>query len=104
MILFNTTFIVDNHAVEPFKVWVSTDFIPQALQTGFMTDHMLCSIIPPEGMPDDGSCSFALHLRSDSLESARKWADETASALAARFRATHGAESLLTFSTFMEIL
>lgn len=105
MILYNTTFIVDAHAIESFKAWVSASFIPAALESGIFIEPLLTRIIPPpEVGQDDLACSFALQFKADDHAKANYWNEEIAPTLLQPLVLKHGAESILSFTTFMEIL
>lgn len=105
MILYNTTFIVDTHAVDSFKAWVSASFIPAALESGIFLEPLLTRIIPPADMAqEDSVCSFALQFKADDHTKATIWNEEIAPTILQPLALKHGAESILSFTTFMEIL
>lgn len=105
MILYNTTFIVDAHAIDSFKAWVSASFIPTALESGIFIEPLLTRIIPTADMgKDDSACSFALQFKADDHTKATIWNEEIAPKLLQPLALKHGAESILSFTTFMEIL
>lgn len=105
MVLYNTTFIVDTHAIDSFKAWVSTSYIPKALDSGIFEQPLLTRVLLPEGMEADNSAtSFAVQFKSSDHEAAQLWNAATAPELIAPLIRQHGPEAVLSFSTFMEIL
>ena len=108
MILYNTTFIVDTRLSDQFTTWVSTRYITTAIESGLLEQPLLTRILQPAdisaGPSDCNMESFALQFKSPSLEASHKWDEEVAPVLINEFHRGRSAESLLSFSTFMEIL
>lgn len=102
MYLFNTTFIVDTHAVSYFRTWVSTCFIPKALTSSLFFDPLLTKIIQPEPSEDNVE-SYALQFKTHSLSEAQNWKESEARNLFGLIQSKYP-ESVLQFSTFMEII
>ncbi|MDD3478838.1 MAG: DUF4286 family protein [Paludibacteraceae bacterium] len=95
MILYNTTFGVENNATEAWIAFMKTEFMPTMAQE---LDHVsLCKILTenPEGLT-----SFALHGSSDSHEQLEAW--QVTEQIFLRQLKTQFGERVLWFSTIME--
>lgn len=102
MVLYNTTFVVDSRVIEPFKSWVASAFIPGALECGVFIDPLFTRILP-QSMQDDTAESFAVQFKAREMADARNWNDSTGAKLIGDIQDAYH-DSVLAFSTFMEII
>lgn len=100
MHLMNTTFVVD-HAIDTrFRQWLDNVYIRAALITPFLSEPVLMRVL---GHDQPGATTYALHMKSTSLEEARRWHDETAAILHDDMAARFGQRAVF-FTTYLEIL
>jgi hypothetical protein len=59
MIIYNTTFNVDEQVEDQWLNWVKTDYIPMLQDTGIFTKHVFSKILVEEEM---GGISYSLQL------------------------------------------
>ncbi|HPW90116.1 MAG TPA: DUF4286 family protein [Paludibacteraceae bacterium] len=95
MILYNTTFGVENSAIADWLAFMKMEFMPTMAKE--LHHVKLCKIMieHPEGLT-----SFALHGSSDSHEQLKAW--QTTEQLFLRQLRTQFGERVLWFSTLME--
>ncbi len=81
MLLYNTTFGVDNAVTEPFIEWLKTEFIPNAADADgeYLHDAELFSL--PASVGGEGVSSYALHLRADDDATLARWYEDHGSRL-----------------------
>ncbi len=101
MVLYNTTFVVDSRVIEPFKSWVASAFIPGALDSGVFIDPLFTRILSTQG--DETAESFAVQFKAREMADAQNWNDTTGARLIEDIQETYH-DSVLAFSTFMEII
>lgn len=102
MILYNTTFVVDIQVIEPFRSWVLSTFIPRALESGVFFDPLFTKIVPQ--LPqDETSESFAVQFKAQEMVDAQNWNDTVSLRLVGDIQNVYR-DSVLAFSTFMEII
>ncbi len=102
MILFNTTFVVENSLKANFLLWVSKVLLPAAAESGLLTDPLVSRILQPDDDPCEAE-SFAVQFKSESLETAKVWRDSVFPELF-HLISKENPQSILPFSTFMEII
>lgn len=98
MTILNTTFHIDPTIEKEMLDWIRNVYIRAAIASG-LSAPMLTRIVTET---TDGG-AYALHLRADTTETARKWNDGPGAALRRILGARHG-ERALTFTTYLEIL
>ena len=104
MVVYNTTFVVDSWVIEPFKSWVSSTFIPGALDGGVFIDPLFTRIVPQPAQDDDETAeSFAVQFKAREMADARNWNDTIGARLIGEIQNRYH-DSVLSFSTFMEII
>lgn len=98
MIIFNTTFHVDDSSSEAFTAWLRDSYVPQATASGLMTMPQLTRVL---GSERDGGSSLALQLRCRDLATLRHWQQHTGATLTAMLATRFGA-SVAGFSTTLQ--
>lgn len=73
MITVNTTFVIDDMLQPNVLQWIRTDYLPAAAAAGAEMPSL--HRVMAEGHTSEGTSSYALHLRWDSLASARGWTE-----------------------------
>lgn len=102
MILYNTTFVVDTQVIESFKTWVSSAFIPRALESGVFIDPLFTRIVS-QFTQDETTESFAVQFKAQDMTCAQNWNNSIGLRLIEEIQNVHR-DSVLAFSTFMEII
>lgn len=97
MIVYNTTFQVDDAATREFLEWVKTDYLPQALAPGIVARPQLMRIMAH----GDGGTSYALHLEAETMGELQRWYRLIGKELQTRLTARFGGRAV-GFSTMME--
>lgn len=100
MIILNTSFHILSSLEREFTHWAKTVYIPAAKESGLFNDTLLIKILTEI---DPEVSAFALQLKSDSLDDATRWHDETAAALKADLTKRWG-KNVVYFTTYMEVM
>lgn len=97
MILYNTTFHVDEKAECDFVAWLKTDYIPRAEHEGLI-NPMLARLV---NNVEPGCATYALHFDAASMPDVERWENGVRNELTAEIfsRWQYG---VLAFSTAME--
>ncbi len=98
MTILNTTFHIAPAIDKEVLGWIRNVYIRAALASG-LSAPLLTRIVAETV---DGS-AYALHLRADTTEAARKWNNGPGAALRRILGDRYG-ERALTFTTYLEIL
>lgn len=69
MILYNTTFHVDEKSERDFVCWLKSDFMPRAVKDG-LSNPMLARLV---GNVEPGCSTYALHLEAVSMADVEQW-------------------------------
>lgn len=100
MIVFNTTFHVDEIIQDDFIEYMLQVFIPMSTKSGLLTSARLAKIF---GKEEDEGLSFAMEFSVDDIVAMEKWnAEESKNVfnpLMERFK-----EKLIGFSTLMQTI
>ncbi|MGL4293878.1 MAG: DUF4286 family protein [Bacteroidales bacterium] len=100
MIIFNTTYHVDNLVLDEFLSYLKNEFIPQAIAAKELNNPRLTRVMTQE--PQEGS-SLALQFEIADLEKLDEWYDETGDRLNEDLVARFGSQ-VVGFSTLMEVI
>jgi hypothetical protein len=100
MIVFNTTFHVEEEIHEEFVEYMLQSFIPMSTRSGLLTSPRLARV---HGKEEDEGVSFAMEFQVASLFTLEQWNKEESSSvyspLLEKFK-----EKLAGFSTVMETI
>ncbi len=100
MIVYNTTFHVDGGIDAPFLAWVRSQYIPQAIQHGAVSQPRLTRVmVEAEG---EGS-SYSLQFEVASVADLQLWYEECGSQLSDQLATRFGAK-VVGFTTLLEQL
>lgn len=82
MLLYNTTFAIEQAIEQEFLAWLHGEFIPSATADGqyFSAPELFRINVPGDG---DGTASFALHMRAPSDNEINTWYEDHGSRLLA---------------------
>ncbi len=97
MIIYNTTFQVDDNTTTEFIDWIRTQYVPQALATGIVSRPQLARIMGRH----EGGTGYALQLQAATLGELQNWYRTTGKDLMTRFNTRFGTRAV-NFSTMME--
>lgn len=74
MLIFNTTLHVDDAIQDQFIVYLKTVYIPQALESGLLSQPALAKI---DRQHEESGVSYALQFKTQDIDSLNKWAEQT---------------------------
>ncbi|MEG1186354.1 MAG: DUF4286 family protein [Bacteroidales bacterium] len=100
MIIFNTTYHVDDRVLDDFIKYLRNEFVPNAVQDKEMRNPRLTRVMTQE--PQEGS-SLALQFEIAELDKLDDWYDQIGDALNEDMVAKFGAQ-VVGFSTLMEMI
>lgn len=100
MIIYNTTYHVEQEQEDNFIIWIKEVFIPEALKQGVLRNPRLCKIL---SHVEPGHSNFALQWEVESAAVLHKWHMEHAG-FAAEEVAKIFKEQVLSFDTLMRPL
>ena len=100
MVIYNTTYIVDEPVVEQFLSFVRSYYNEEALKSGILKNPRLSRILSDD---DSQTVNFAYQFEVDKLEDIDAWYKETGMQINEKIVVTFG-EKVLGFSTMMEVL
>ncbi|MFA8434018.1 MAG: DUF4286 family protein [Marinifilaceae bacterium] len=98
MIIFNTTYHVDDSCEKEWIDWAKEKFIPLIMETGVFSQHIFCRILSEE---QQGGKSFSLQLFVKKVEHFKRYQAEFAPKIQAVLHAKF-ANRILAFSTLLE--
>lgn len=100
MIVFNTTFHVDENIQEDFIEYMLKEFIPMSTESGLLTYPRLAKVF---GMNEDEGASFAMEFQVADIEVLDRWKSEESNKvfnlLMERFE-----DKMIGFSTLMQTI
>lgn len=99
MILFNTTYHIEDKVLPQWLQWIREEYIPQALYDGLISSPVLCKVLNHH---DTGS-SYSLQFKVDSTSTLHRWYASTGNRLQVALQTTFGTQ-VLAFSTLMEMV
>lgn len=100
MIIFNTTYHVDNLVLDDFIKFLRNEFIPAATASKELSEPRLTRVLAQE--PQEGS-SFALQFEVEELEKLDDWYDQIGDNLNEDLVAKFGSQ-VVGFSTLLEVI
>ncbi|MCI9607950.1 MAG: DUF4286 family protein [Muribaculaceae bacterium] len=101
MVLTNTTFAVAPEADNTFRKWVKDTFLDNAVKGGGFTAPLFCRIMTDEA---DCAASYAVQFVCPTIECAREWMESGDGALMLRELRHKAGDSILWFTTYMQII
>ncbi len=99
MILFNTTFHVEDEVLEEWLQWVKKEYMPEAVSTQLLSDPLLCKVLNHH---DEGS-SYSLQFKVADTATLHKWCASTGNKLQIRLQTTFGTK-VLPFTSLLEVV
>lgn len=100
MLIYNTTYVVENQKITVWKKWIDDIHIPFMRKTGKFTSPQITKIL----FPDNGeTTSFSVQFKIKNLESLGIWSELYAEQLQHDITKRFG-KDVLPFSTVMEII
>lgn len=99
MILFNTTFHVEDEVHNEWINWVKETYIPTATESGLITDPLLCKVLNHH---DTGS-SYSLQFKTDDTATLHRWYANTGNRLQVALQTTFGTK-VLPFTSLLEVV
>ncbi len=100
MIVYNTTFHMNDADVDEFLDWLRHYYVPSALSGGIVTNPQLHRIMGHRGL-DDGGVSYALQVQAPSLGDLQRWHLATGKQLMQGMMSRFGTR-VVAFATMME--
>lgn len=70
MLLYNTTFHVDDEVQKNFLIWLHEGYMEEVKATGLLTNPRLCRLLSHKG---EGSESFSLQWEVESSAALHRW-------------------------------
>lgn len=98
MIIFNTTFHVDDSVHDDYLGFIREIYIPRASESGFLRDGRLARILSQTGEP---GTNYALQFRTKNGETLDLWMEQTGSRLGQELVKRFGSK-VAGFVTLME--
>lgn len=98
MIIFNTTYHVDDDIHSDYLDYIRATFIPQALDSGFLHEARLARIVAQHNEP---GTSYSLQFRVKNSDTLRLWLDTRGGVLNKELVARFGSK-IAGFVTLME--
>ena len=99
MIIYNTTFHVEDKLVNEYLQYIKQVYLPEAMQQGFLMHPRFCKVLTTqEGQ--EGSC-FSLQFSVKDMDTFNDWFEKTGCFLQKRLLA-HFRNGVLCFSTFLD--
>ena len=97
MIIYNTSFHVEDKHERDFLHWIKSIYVPKALEAGLVRP-MLARLV---NCVEPGCCTYALHLEAADMDAVRRWESGGRNELLQDMAARWG-YGVLAFSTPME--
>lgn len=98
MIIYNTTFHLEESIERQWLNWMKSTYIPLAMETGLFSHNHFCEVLVEEEM---GGKTYSFQLFLKDMEHFHQFQNEFASKIQAVFK-TKYANRVLTFSTLMK--
>jgi hypothetical protein len=98
MLIFNTTFHVENSEHDAYLDFIRTTYIPKALENGLIKDPALAKVHANHG---ETGVSYALQFRAESIEILNEWAEKTGENLSKELVSKFG-NKVAGFATLLE--
>ncbi len=70
MLIYNTTYHIEEKSVKNFLIWLQEHFIPEILKTGMLSNPRLTEVLSNK---EDGSSSFSLQLEVEDSKTLHAW-------------------------------
>lgn len=70
MLIYNTTYHVEEKSAKNFLIWVQEFLIPETLKTGMLRSPRLMEVLSNK---EDGSCSFSLQWEVEDSKTLHAW-------------------------------
>lgn len=99
MIIFNTTYHVDDSLKNKFLDYIKTEYIPRAISSGILSQPRLAEILSQEEKPQ--GTNYALQFNVSDIKNLNRWYSESGLKLNDDFVAQFG-EKVVGFSTLMK--
>lgn len=99
MLIYNTTFQVDDEVRENFLIWIKESYIPEVERQGMLTQPRLCNLLSHRG---DGS-SFSLQWEVESSSLLHRWHREQGAKQHEELTKLFG-DKVIGFPTLMEVI
>lgn len=100
MIIYNTTFHVNDEVEKMFLDFIRLQYVPLAIADGIMKQPVLSRVM---GSAHDGGTSYALQMQAESVKELQKWCLTTGKTLSTRIT-THFGSSVVGFTTMMDVI
>lgn len=97
MIIYNTSFHVEEKHEAAFLSWLKTTYVPTGLEAG-LANPMLARLV---NCVEPGCCTYALHLEASDMEAVGRWECSGRNKLLQDMASRWG-YGVLAFSTPME--
>lgn len=98
MLIFNTTFHVDNSVFDKYLTFIKETYIPQAIKSGALQAPTLSRIHASHG---ETGVSLALQFKAESIEVLNEWAEQTGDNLQREIVKQFG-DKVAGFATLLE--
>lgn len=98
MIIFNTTFHIDESTDHEWLNWMQKTYIPLLMETGLFTHHYFCRVMVEEEM---GGRTYSLQMFLKNMDHYSSYQDEFAHKMQAVLQAKF-ANRVLSFSTLLQ--
>ncbi|VBB45685.1 conserved hypothetical protein [uncultured Paludibacter sp.] len=100
MLIYNTTYVVENKKINHWKKWIEEIHIPFMRKTGKFTSPQIAKLLFPENTE---TTSFSVQFKIRDLEMLGIWSELYAEALQNEISKKFG-NDVLPFSTVMEVI
>lgn len=101
MLIFNTTYLVNNKRYEEWFKWIHESYIPSMLDSGYFEKPQVAQILSNE--PQEGASSYSVQFHIANMKLLEAWNGKYAEKFLADFSIKFGEEVLL-FSTVLKII
>lgn len=98
MIIFNTTFHVEDSARSNFVAYMKETYIPKAMNSGFLHEPRFAKI---QGQYDQGGSSYSLQFKVKNVDTLNYWFEKEGLALQ-KDLTDHFGDAAIGFVTLME--
>lgn len=98
MIIYNTTFHLEDNIEELWLKWMKETYIPLLLDTSLFTKHLFCKVLVDESM---GGKTYSLQLFVRDMNTYNQYDNEYANKAQAVLK-SKWRNQILTFSTLLE--
>lgn len=98
MLLYNTSYLLDQELEDIFVEWMKTKFIPLLKETGTFSNNYFCKVMVAK---DDGGLTYSLQLLFKTREQLEKYINNFESRTKAVFNAKFQ-NQVITFSSLLQ--